>query len=412
MWKITKENLLPSLKTKTGEAIRFLKFIFRNFVDDDCSNIASTLTFTSLLAVVPLISVSFALLSSFPVYQELSTPIQSYIFEHFVPATGKVVQHYLMQFTHQVSKLSIWGTAFLFVTSVMLMVTIENALNKIWKVRVQRHGASAFLLYWAILSLTPIMLGLSVAMSSYLLSMPIVTKDFHVHLSLLLHYAPIFISMCCFSFLYVVVPNTKVKVRHAITGAFIAALLLETAKAGFTWYLSSYDTYELLYGAFATVPIFFLWVYWVWFIILLGAEVAYAFSAPHYRRTGLCLDGLTHSIHWLNYLWLEQKTGIGLSLEALIKKDELAYDIKPEIIISHLMSQKLITITDEGTFVLCQALSKLTFDELRLLLPWQLPDYEVTKTLTHNQNYLMLIKSSQSALAKDFSISMDELFKP
>ena len=208
-----------------------------------------------------------------------------------------------------------------------------------------------------------------------------------------------------------VVPNTKVKIRHAFIGALVASLLLEAAKAGFTWYLSSYDTYELLYGAFATVPIFFLWVYWVWFIVLLGAEVAYAFSAPHYRRTGLCLDGLTHSIHWLNYLWVAQKKGLGLSVEALIKKDELAYEIKPEIIISNLMSKKLITITDEGTFILCKNLSKLTFDKLRLLLPWQLPNYEITKTVTHNAINLKLIKNSQQALAKDFNITIDRLFE-
>ncbi len=93
---------------------------------------------------------------------------------------------YLLSFTKQVSKLSLWGIVFLFTTSVMVMVTIEGALNKIWKVRIQRHGTSAFLLYWAILSLTPIMLGLSVAASSYLISMPIISKDLHVNISLML----------------------------------------------------------------------------------------------------------------------------------------------------------------------------------------------------------------------------------
>lgn len=410
MWKMTKQKIAQSCKIKSREAYTFFKFIIKNFIDDDCSNIASTLTFTSLLAVVPLIAVSFAILASFSVYQELSTPIQTYIFEHFVPATGKVVQHYLMQFTHQASKLSVLGTVFLFITSVMLMVTIENALNKIWKVRIQRHGASAFLLYWAILSLTPIMLGLSVAVSSYLISMPILTKELHVNLSLLLNYAPLFISLFCFSFLYVVVPNTKVKIRHAISGAFIAAVLLEIAKAGFTWYLSSYDTYELLYGAFATVPIFFLWVYWVWFIILLGAEVTYALSAPHYRRTGLCLDGLTHTIHWLGYLWKAQKEGSGLTIESLIKKDTLAYEVKPEEIIRQLLNAKLITATNDKTFILCKNLASTTFGELQALLPWRLPSYQAIKNISDNQAYLRLIKNSQMTLEKHVSIHVGDLY--
>ena len=229
---------------------------------------SSTLTFTSLLAIVPLMSVSFALLSSFPVFQELSEPIQSYIFEHFVPATGKVVHQYLLGFTKQVSKLSIWGIVFLFTTSVMVMVTIENALNKIWKVRKQRHGTSAFLLYWAILSLTPIMLGLSVAASSYLISMPIISKDLHVNTSLMIEYSPFLISLFCFSFLYIIVPNCRVKIRHAFIGSFVASFFLEAAKRGFTWYLSSYDTYQLLYGAFATVPIFF-------FVGILGLDYSF-----------------------------------------------------------------------------------------------------------------------------------------
>lgn len=397
---------------KSLEALNFLRFVFRNFLDDDCSNIASTLTFTSLLAIVPLMSVSFALLSSFPVFQELSTPIQNYIFEHFVPATGQVVHQYLTQFTHQVAKLSIWGIVFLFITSVMVMVTIENALNKIWKVRVQRHGTSAFLLYWAILSLTPIMLGLSVAISSYLMSMPIITKELHVNLSRFLSYAPLIISIFCFSFLYIIVPNIKVKLMHALIGASVAAFLLELAKMGFTWYLSSYDTYELLYGAFATVPIFFLWVYWAWFIILLGAEVAYAFSATHYRRTGARLDGMTHSIQWLGYLYHAQAKGKGLTLEALINKDVLAYEVKPEIIIQRLLDAKLITLSEEGAFILCKNLDLLAFDDFRTLLPWRLPKFNKDDLpISNNEQYIKLIKQYQTTLIDILHVPVSSLFK-
>lgn len=403
MKKISPYNIALLAKTKYQEVITFLKFVIRNFLDDDCSNFASTLTFTSLLAIVPLMSVSFALLSSFPVFQELSDPIQNYIFEHFVPATGKVVHQYLQSFTNQVSKLSIWGVFFLFVTSVMVMVTIEHAMNKIWKVRVQRHGTSAFLLYWAILSLTPVMLGLSVAASSYLISLPMLTNDLHVNVSILLKYSPFLISLICFCFLYVVVPNCSVKIRHGLVGAIVAALMLELAKKGFSWYLSSYDTYELLYGAFATVPIFFLWVYWAWFIVLLGAEVAYALSAPYHRRTGVSLDGLTHSIEWLGYLWQAQQQGNSLSLECLIRKDKYAYEIKPDIVVQHLLASHLISLGDDGKFILCRDLTHLSFEELRLLLPWRLPQLQRAQQVTSNKKYLALLENSQKANLENFA---------
>lgn len=387
----------------------FLKFVLQNFIADECTNAASTLTFTSLLAIVPLMSVSFALLSSFPVFQDLSEPVQNYIFEHFVPATGKVVHQYLISFTKQVSKMSIWGVAFLFVTAVMVMVTIENAMNRIWKVRYQRYGTSAFLLYWAILSLAPVLLGLSFAASSYIFSLPMWNGELQVNQNVLLKYSPFLISFLFFWFLYVVVPNCYVKIRHAAVGAFVAAFLVEVAKKGFAWYLSTYDTYELLYGAFATVPIFFLWVYWAWIIILLGVEVAYALSATHHRRTGAQLDGLTHTIHWLGYLWHAQQKGRGLSLESLIKRDNHAYEKRPELIIQALLDAKLITVIEDGKYMISRDLNGLTFDELRVLLPWRLPKIEMICLDDINKNYLDMITSSQQANKEIFSTSVASL---
>lgn len=240
--------------TKFHEAKRFVLFVVEHFINDDCTYRASALAFTSLLAVVPLMSVGLALLSSFPVFQNLSGPVQDFIFENFVPTTGKIIQDYLQQFSAQVSKLSIWGVAFLFVTALLVMVTIEKAMNKIWKTHTSRRGVAAFLLYWAILSLGPVLLGLSLAASSYVLSMPIVQT--HQAPPFILNSVPFFLSLIGFTFLYVVVPNCPVKLVHGLWGGVVAAILFESAKQAFAYYLSQYDTYQLLYGAFATVPIF------------------------------------------------------------------------------------------------------------------------------------------------------------
>ena len=257
----------------------FIRFVGSNFIEDDCPYRASALAFVTLLAIVPLMIVGFAILSSFPVFQNLKEPLQDFIFANFVPNTGKIIQIYLQQFANQVSKLSIFGMAFLLITAFLLMFTIERSMNTIWRAHAHRKAVTAFLLYWAILSLTPLCLGLSLAASSYLVSCSLLVK--HQVPPFLFHFAPYLFSFLGFAFLYVVVPNHPVKLKHAIIGALIATFLFESAKQGFAYYLIHYNFYQLLYGAFATVPIFFIWVYWVWLITLLGAEISYALSVDY-----------------------------------------------------------------------------------------------------------------------------------
>lgn len=396
MKKLTLRTISCWCVNKYHDARFFVLFVFNNFMQDYCTYFASALAFTSLLAIVPLMAVSLALLSSFPVFQEMSGPIQDFIFENFVPATGKIIQQYLIGFTKQVSNLSIWGVAFLFVTSVLLMFTIEQALNKIWKVRVQRLGTSAFLLYWAILSLAPILMGLSIAASSYLFSLPFISSEAHISSSSFLTHAPFILSFFSFTFLYMVVPNCKVRFLHAVIGALVTAILFDIAKLGFTWYLTTYHTYELLYGAFAIVPIFFLWVYWVWLIVLLGAEIAYALSTHYHRRRGKSVDPFTHAMHWLGYFWHAQSQGEGLTMSELISKDEYAYEILPENIIEQFLNLQLIRPLAEGSFILSRDLSKMTFQELCLFLPWSLPSWDALGNCQTDKNLAALLKASQT----------------
>lgn len=410
-------NIPSILNNSLNHSVNYLKqcrrfwwFVILNFVEDDCSYRASALTFTSLLAIVPLMSVSLALLSAFPVFQSFSSPIQDFIFENFVPATGKAVQAYLQTFAAQVSKLSIWGVSFLFVTAVLVMYTIEQALNRIWKVRVQRHGTSAFLLYWAILSLAPVMMGLSFAASSYLISLPLWKES--TNTSTLLHYAPFALSLIGFTFLYLIVPNSKVKLRHGLAGATVAAILFEAAKQGFTYYLTQFHTYELLYGAFAVVPILFLWVYWVWFIVLLGAEIAYALSVHHHRRQGQALDGFSHAMHWLFYLWQAQLKGESLSLENLIDNDKLPYAISPENVLETLLNKKLIQAVDGDKFILSRDLSQMSLYDLAKLLPYPLPDWQQSQyyPLQADTEFAQLLKQGDSAIKPIFKQSLHQLF--
>ncbi|WP_019215094.1 YihY family inner membrane protein [Legionella tunisiensis] len=359
------------ITNKFYEAERFIRFVAHHFIHDDCTYRASALAFASLLAVVPLMSVGLAILSSFPVFQGLAQPAQDFIFDNFVPATGKVVQNYLQQFTTQVSKLSIWGVMFLFVTAILVMVTIEGTMNKIWRVSSPRKGVAALLLYWAILSLAPLFLGLSVVISSYVISIPLL-KAHHAPL-ILLNTIPFVISLTGFTFLYVIVPNCAVKFRDGFWGGVIAALLFESAKQGFAYYLTRYDTYQLLYGAFATVPIFFIWVYWVWIITLLGAEISYALAVHHQRRTGKAIDGFSHALLWLHQLWHAQRKGKSVSLDLLVNASTHPFAIDVDDMVKLLTDLELIHTTAEGSFMLSRDLSQLSLYSLSQLLPYRLP---------------------------------------
>ena len=305
--------------------VGFCYFVAKRFMSDDCAYRASALTFTSLLAIVPLMSVSLTIFSALPPFKHLIVPIQNFIFAHFIPETGAVLQKYLQGFALQAQRLSFTGLTILFVTTLLTLFTVERTMNVIWRVEVRRRGVRAFLLYWAVLSLGPLLLGLSVAASSYILSLPFLTGTM-AHLNINTHWllscVSFSLSVLAFSFFYLVIPNCKVPIRYGLCGAIFSSVLFELAKFVFAFYLKRFHTYALLYGAFASIPLFFLWVYWVWLIVFLGAEVTYALTIKYRHHSTRSLDPFTHAIHWLGYLWEAQKQGKGLSLQTLIARDQ------------------------------------------------------------------------------------------
>lgn len=398
---------LDWFKDKLQETINFIQFTYQHFLEDDCTYRASALAFTSLLALIPLMTVGLSVLSSLPVFQNLSGPVQNFIFDNFVPTTGKIIQGYLQQFSMQVSKLSTIGIITLFITALLLMFTIERAMNRIWHVSTPRKGIAAFLLYWAILSLAPVILGLSLVVSSYIASIPF------LHLnqapSLLLNLVPASLSILGFTFLYIVVPNCPVKFTHGLIGGLFSALLFETAKHAFTYYLSHYDSYQLIYGAFAILPIFFIWIYWCWFITLLGAEVSYALSVGHERRVGKSLDGFSHALIWLYALWQAQQQGRGLTLDELIHSSPHPYSIDIQDMQKTLLDLQLIHRSAEAEYHLSQDLSKLSLFFLSQRLPYRLPNLKEIKLIS-NFNWALVLQKGEKALEKNLNLSLSRLF--
>ncbi|MBT8419492.1 MAG: virulence factor BrkB family protein [Gammaproteobacteria bacterium] len=255
----------------------FLAKLFHHFVNDRCPESAGALAYTSLLALVPLMAVGFTLFAAFPAFDGLTGKLQSFVFSNFVPASGKVVEAYIEGFVAKASALTLPGLIALLVTALLSMATIERTFNAIWKVRRRRNFVDAFMVYWAILTVGPLLIGVSLAVSSYVASLPFFSDAARslggpgVFLKLL----PFLAATLAFALLYAIVPYQRVPPRHAIAGGVVAAVLFELAKKGFALFVTHFPTYEAIYGALAALPIFLIWVYLSWLIILLGAEFTY-----------------------------------------------------------------------------------------------------------------------------------------
>ena len=250
------------MQQRIKDFVEFVRFLVQRFLADRGAHSAAALTYTTLFAVVPMMTVTFAMLSAIPAFQGVGEQIQFYIFNNFIPSTGATIQEYLVAFTDQAKQLTWFGVGFLMATALMMLLTIEKAFNVIWRVRQPRRGISSFLLYWAILSLGPLLLGAGFAMSTYITSLSLISGPHAVvGARTILKAMPLVLSIAAFTLIYAAVPNTRVPLRHAVVGGAFTAVLFEAAKQLFGLYVSYFPSYQLIYGAFAAVPLFLLWVY-------------------------------------------------------------------------------------------------------------------------------------------------------
>ncbi|AFJ48961.1 virulence factor BrkB family protein [Shimwellia blattae] len=250
----------------------WLRLLWRRVDEDNMTTLAGNLAYVSLLSLVPLVAVIFALFAAFPAFSDISIQLRHFIFANFIPATGDVIQRYIEQFVANSSRMTLVGSVGLVVTSLLLMYSIDSALNVIWRSKRHRPKVYSFAIYWMILTLGPLLVGTSLAISSYLLSLRW-ASDFNSVIDDVLRIFPLLLSWLAFWLLYSLVPTVRVNSRDALAGALVAALLVELGKKGFALYITMFPSYQLIYGVLAVIPILFVWVYWSWCIVLLGAEI-------------------------------------------------------------------------------------------------------------------------------------------
>ena len=246
------------------------------FREDRMGLTASSLTFTTSIALVPFFTVALAVFTAFPMFSKLEGALQDWLIQSLIPDNiARQVLGYLTQFSRQANKLGVAGLAVLLVTAIAMILTIDRTLNGIWRVRKTRPLTQRVLIYWAAITLGPLLLAASLALTSYVLSASRgLVGALPVSLRFLLDLVQFALVAGGVAALFRYVPNTYVRWAHAWVGGIFVAAGIELAKKALTLYLSAVPAYSLVYGAFATLPILLVWIYVSWVIVLMGAVIA------------------------------------------------------------------------------------------------------------------------------------------
>ncbi|OCG00963.1 hypothetical protein A9G08_03735 [Gilliamella sp. wkB195] len=258
-------NILKHIQT-------FLVMLWSRINHDRLTSSSAELAYTTILALVPLITVVFSLLSAFPMFNEVSQSLKQLIYSNLVPTASDTIQNYLEQFIANTKKMTFIGIIGLIVTSLLLINSINNALNRIWQTKRKRSFMYNLTMYWTILTLGPILVGSSVAVSSYIFSLKWLSNA--ASGDLLLSTLPFIISVVGFWLLYSIIPTESIPFKEAAIGALVAAILFEIGKRAFALYVTSFPTYQLIYGVVSSIPIMLVWIYCSWCIVLFSAEFA------------------------------------------------------------------------------------------------------------------------------------------
>ncbi len=378
----------------------FIRTSFSQFVQHRGLQMSSSLAYTTLLSIVPLIAVMFSFFGNLSVFKDVNEIIQEFIFSNFVPAFGQTVREYLINYSYKASQLTAVGIIALVLIAILMMATIDSALNNIWNVTTKRNPLARFLIYWAMLTLGPILVGIGLYSTSYLLALPLIdTWDSSLHFKArLLTYMPFFTTTIAFTLMYTLIPNCHVNRRYALIGGITAAILFEVAKFIFGAYVKAVPTYQMIYGALAVMPMFLIWIYLSWVIILFGAQIAYSLSVFRMEKGG---QKATHA-HWdffdayhiIAELWQAQNKGNYLSAFELRRSNIKISHLLINEILGLLEKKNWITRDASDKWILSRDMNEVTLIDLYHLLPCKLPGgisdhsdkWQLTLSETLNKN--------------------------
>jgi membrane protein len=359
--------LLAALNHFYRLCVRVVLLAYRLYQEKSCQKSAGALTYMTLFAIVPLLTVSYSMFSIIPAFESAGDQFQSLIFSQLLPGNEQIIAQYLSDFSEQARKLTVVGVLFLMASAYFMLKNIEENFNAIWNVERERKGVSNFLLYWAILSLGPLLLGLALFMKTYLIALRTFVGYYEGwgFVDYVFEWVPWLLTAAAFTLLFVAVPNCKVRFKHALIGGVLTLVVFELIKFGFGL-MAAHSDLKLIYGAFAVVPLFLLWINLSWMVILGGAVLVRSISLiqvdmkdrgyPDFFGCLLVLWQFHQASFKGNSVANHQMLRLGLSTDQWQRIREI------------LLNNNVIATTQQNEFVLSRDLARLTLKDVRALL--------------------------------------------
>lgn len=373
------------MNTAGQKLFHFATYVVHKFKRDKCTQMAASLTFDTLLSLVPLITIALTLFSTFPVFTDFSAQIKHFLLSNMLPETGgKMISYYVEQFAESASKLTAAGLIFLGLTAMLVMVTIDNAFNTIWHVTKHRPLVKRVLVYWAVLTLAPLLIGASISLTSWLVGLSIgYTQHAPIFGVVTLKVVPALLTTLAFSILFKVMPNRYVPLSHAFIGGVVASAAFETMNRLFGFFIAHFSTYKLVYGAFASIPIFLFWIYLSWLTILFGALIAASLS--RWQHQGMQKLNNAAQFYFAVRMLEMMQVGVGKvqSISSLSDRLNLAFE-ETEDLLEKLLRAKIVRQLSDSDWVMIRDAAQISLRELTELflldtstLPSQEGDAEI-----------------------------------
>ena len=344
----------------------FGRQVYEQFTGYDCFKSASALTYTTLFSIVPIMAVGYRTLAFLPEYDQVGDKVSNFIFRNFVPESSAIIQSQLADFSSRALQLAGPSSVILLVTSFLLLVTIEKSFNDIWQIRDRRKGWSRLVNYWAVLTVGPPLLVASIVGSTYLLTFPLVTENAPLISEVMLGWLPLVATIATFTALFYAVPNTVVPFKHAFVGGVLTAIFFQIGKLGFRFMVTQIDV-TTVYGTFAAVPFFLMWLYTVWILILVGGIFVRTLSLSQDVVQATPEPLVIKCVRVLKLLRDANVDGSRVT-EAVINRIVPMTREEREQIIAVLRQERLLQTTDEGRWLLARSLTEVSLMSLHSLL--------------------------------------------
>lgn len=397
----------------------YIRLLVRHFLEDDCTQKAASLTYTTLLSLVPILTVMIVVFSSVPALEEVRGQVQQAIYRNLMPSSGAVISQYMDNFTQKSSNLGIVGVAGVFVTTILTLITIETAFNQIWRVAERSGGMASIIRYWTMITAAPIILGVAFGASSAISGLSFLNQQvagYGIDWRIWAKIISFLFTVGGFIAMYWFVPKVKVPIRNAVIAGVVVAILFETLKTVFGTVMANFTSYEAIYGAFAAIPVFLMWLYLSWNLILLGVEISYTLTIFDSKEVPV-RHPLLSLLDMLNLIYKKYQVGETVSeseLRGILGRKETP---KWNLYIDELMSHELITRTENDEYTLRTDLNTVSLWQFYKTMPYPLPIKDEMSALNKAEYDPWCVELYRNLeqiedIAKDeLDMSLAELFK-